>query len=135
MKIRNGFVSNSSASSFIILLNILTDKQKQMIYNHIQIGQSVDKIRKDEGLAPLYEYYEDWNVKEDDFSLWCSTSMDNFDLMLFAVREANISEKDMILLGNGLYFYDLYEDPEYFGMKRSNKLKRLMDKMNEQKTT
>ena len=71
MKIRNGFVSNSSASSFIIPLDKITDEQKQMIYNHISIGQEIDKKLKSEGKEPTYEYYEDWNIKEDDFSIWC----------------------------------------------------------------
>ena len=72
MKIRTGFVSNSSASSFIILLDKLTDKQKQMIYNHIEIGQKIDKKLKEKGKDLLYEYYEDWNIKEDEFAIWCS---------------------------------------------------------------
>ena len=133
MKIRNGFVSNSSASSFIIPLDKITDEQKQMIYNHITIGQEVDKELKKEGKEPLYEYYEDWNIIEDEFALWCSTSMDNFSLMEFAEREAKISSDDIIRLGDGEYFYELYEDAEYIKMKndflRGKKLNKLKDKL------
>jgi len=133
MKIRNGFVSNSSSSSFIILLHKITDDQKQMIYNHIEIGQEIDKKQIAKGKNPIYEYYEDWNIKEDDFSIWCSTSMDNFDLIEFVDREAGIKEENIIYIGDEEYFYNLYNDEEYIKMKnvflRSKKLNKIKDKL------
>ena len=133
MKIRTGFVSNSSASSFIILLDKLTDKQKQMIYNHIEIGQKIDKKLKEKGKDLLYEYYEDWNIKEDEFAIWCSTSMDNFDLQGFVIKEAKVKSKDIIRLGDGEYWYELYEDDKYIEMKtvylRRKKLHKIKDKL------
>ena len=105
MKIRNGFVSNSSASSFIIPLDKITDEQKQMIYNHIAIGQEIDKKLKEKGKEPKYEYYEDWNIKEDEFALWCHTSMDNFDLQCFVEKEVKVRRKDIIRIGDEEYNY------------------------------
>ena len=129
MKIRNGFVSNSSASSFIIPLDKITDEQKQMIYNHITIGQEIDKKLKSEGKEPFYEYYEDWNIKEDDFSIWCSTSMNNFDLETFVRKVVKVKKKDINMLGDGEYWYDLYEDTEYIQLKRAKKLKQIQNKL------
>ena len=133
MKIRNGFVSNSSSSSFIIFLHKITDEQKQMIYNHIAIGQEIDKKLKEQGKEPIYEYYEDWNIKEDDFSLWCSTSMDNFDLQGFIEREVKCS--DIQHIGDEPYFYVLYDDEKYIKMRsdylRGKKLRKIKDKLNE----
>ena len=129
MKIRNGFVINSSASSFIIPLDKINDEQKQMIYNHIEIGQDIDRKLKAEGKEPIYEYYEDWNIKEDDFSVWCSTSMNNFDLETFVKKVVKVKKKDMIMLGDGEYWYELYEDIEYIKLKRAKKLNKIKDKL------
>ncbi len=129
MKIRNGFVSNSSASSFIIPLDKITDEQKQMIYNHIMIGQEIDKKLIAKGKEPFYEYYEDWNIKEDDFAIWCSTSMANFDLKTFVRKVVKVKKEDMLLFGDGEYWYELYEDVEYLQLKRSMKLNKIKGKL------
>ena len=69
MKIRSGFVSNSSSSSFIIIKDKISDNQKDIIYNHINIGKEIDDKLISEGKELLYEYYEEWYVKEDDLKL------------------------------------------------------------------
>ena len=127
MKIRNGFVSNSSASSFIIPLYLITDDQKQMIYDHIFLGKEADDKLKSEGKELLYEYYEGWEVSEDGFSLWCRTFMDNFRLKTFVTMEVGVPEENMILFGDGIYFYDLHEDNEYIIMKRRKKLLKIIE--------
>ena len=38
MKIRCGFVSNSSSSSFIVYKNILSEEQKENLRNHNKIA-------------------------------------------------------------------------------------------------
>ena len=76
MKIRNGFVSNSSSSSFIILKKYLTDKQIVSIRNHKEVGILIDSKIGDEGDNA-------WNMIEDQDLIGAETSMDNFDMRLF----------------------------------------------------
>jgi len=79
MKTRQGFVSNSSSSSFVISKEHLTDKQIREIYNHIKIdkkqslycGCSTDSLN-----FP-------WQIEENDYTLSGSVSMDNFDMWKF----------------------------------------------------
>ena len=73
MKIRCGFVSNSSSSSFVINSNDLTPNQMWKITNHREEGEKL-------GIE-----YTDWawsiDVNEDTISGY--TSMDNFDMYEF----------------------------------------------------
>lgn len=111
MKIRSGFVSNSSSSSFIIPLYKLSEDQKDKIYNHISIAKKIDDELKSKNLEPVYEWYEEWKVKEDDFCIWCATSMDNFDLVKFLIEELNIKYDDLIYVGDGYddFIFDTYQ--------------------------
>ena len=117
MKIRSGFVSNSSSSSFIIPLYKISEEQKNMIYNHIEIGKKIDEKLQEEGKELRYEWYEEWKIYEDEFSICCSTSMDNFDLIGLLVEELNIKYDDLIHMGEG------YWDDSVFGLDEYQKLK------------
>ncbi len=130
MKIRNGFVSNSSSSSFIIQLNKMTDKQKAMIYDHIKIGMEIDEKLKLEGKEPFYEYYEEWGIKEDDFVLWCYTSMNNFDLESFVQKVVKIKNKDRTYIGDGYWDYNLFEDEQYIKLKSDYLRRKKIEKIN-----
>ena len=107
MKIRNGFVSNSSSSSFVILKDSLTEEQKDQILNYqkwveffIEADEenyekdnfASDKEKYAEGskyweehntrLKYKFEYYTDgyWALKEFDDFIFGETSMDNFGM-------------------------------------------------------
>ena len=86
MKIRNGFVSNSSSSSFVIFKESLTNKQLNKILN---ISYYVKKlIKKDEengspkDLINKFSYYDSdpWRIIVYDDFIFGETSMDNFSM-------------------------------------------------------
>jgi len=78
MKIRTGFVSNSSSCSFIIDKTKLSELQQIAIRDHIMIGSK---------LNIEYACEEDaWEVREDDCYMRLSTFMDNFDMDEFLRR-------------------------------------------------
>jgi hypothetical protein len=71
MKIRAGFVSNSSSSSFVISKDNLTGKQIKLIKAHSIKG-------KEFGIP--YGDSDPWSIAEDDDYIKGSTWMDNFDM-------------------------------------------------------
>lgn len=75
MKVRNGFVSNSSSSSFIIRMKDLSGSDIDAIMNHIQYA----KEHEDIGFGCTYED-DAWRVWIEDGCLCGSTSMNNFSM-------------------------------------------------------
>lgn len=63
MKIRNGFVSNSSSSSFMIRLDDITSKQLRQIQHHGPCNQG-----------------DEWSIRIRDHIVVGMTWMDNFDM-------------------------------------------------------
>ena len=78
MKIRKGFVSNSSSSSFIILTDNISAKQLKKIYNH-RI-----KTKPDDW----------WSIIEKDDYIQLSTFMDNFDMRSYLL-DIGVAEEDI----------------------------------------
>jgi hypothetical protein len=75
MKIRTGFVSNSSSSSFTINKRYISAYQMDQIINHIDSAKKEDEDR--------YYFYDEWIIEETDEELRGHTSMDNFDMKHF----------------------------------------------------
>ena len=70
MKIRNGFVSNSSSSSFVVFKGLLSDKQRDMILDYQTFVKFFNSI--DEKTLELFDYCstDPWQIVEyDDFIL------------------------------------------------------------------
>lgn len=67
MKIREGFVSNSSSASFILFKKYLTEEQ---IKNIVSLNEKDIK-------APNDSYSECWHITEEDEFIKGETSMDN----------------------------------------------------------
>ena len=82
MKTRQGFVSNSSSSSFIIKKEGLSDLQKFAIENHMELATWLKSKLNPEQYS-MYEWLEEWDVTDDGDSYWCCTDMDNFPLKSF----------------------------------------------------
>lgn len=82
MKLRLGFVSNSSSASFVIKYEHLNKLQLYAIANHIQVARDVFK----EDVGGLYSFCNNdaWTIiKADGDSLYGSTSMSNFNMKKF----------------------------------------------------
>jgi len=81
MKIRNGFVSNSSSSSFVIPLDMLTDSKINSIFNHIEEAQKHQSY---------YDFgdtdsMDAWSIQQEEFYLSGYVFMDNFDMATFLI--------------------------------------------------
>jgi hypothetical protein len=106
MKIRNGFVSNSSSSSFVILKDSLSEIQRNMILNYQkEIEFFISKDEEDNWkdyqeshsgkyiylaefdihhlrLKYVFDYYDTdpWRIIEYEDCIFGETSMDNFNM-------------------------------------------------------
>jgi hypothetical protein len=80
MKVRAGFVSNSSSSSFVIRREFLTTAQMECIKDHKEMSRRLC----DQGTFKDYcGDDEEWDISEDEFVLTGNTWMDNFDMAAF----------------------------------------------------
>lgn len=80
MKTRNGFVSNSSSSSFLIARKHLSDDQVEKINNYATCG---------------WEYADDgwWSVNITNEQVSGHTPMDNFDMLSWLLKVVGVPSK------------------------------------------
>jgi len=78
MKIRSGFVSNSSSSSFILEREHCTPAQLKSIYRHIHKAAKLDPSYRGSRTED-----DAWFISETPDYIMGSTIMDNFDMRWF----------------------------------------------------
>lgn len=70
MKVRIGFITNSSSSSFLIMKKYLSEKQLQAIRMHSELGERLH----------LQWAGDSWSIHENQDFITGETYMDNFDI-------------------------------------------------------
>jgi hypothetical protein len=89
MKIRNGFVSNSSSSSFMIARRFVSDWQLEQIKGHIHKAYKIDPTHDwpsecRPGFVPgEWHCGSAWSISVDEDLVEGYTCMDNFDMHHF----------------------------------------------------
>ena len=104
MKERNGWVSNSSSSSFIIQTKYISEHQKDLILDPKNgftvvcwnIWEELDEYEKEDEYDNDFNRYleealegfylgcvDDWSVREEDAYISFFTIMDNFDYQTY----------------------------------------------------
>jgi len=90
MKIRIGFVSNSSSSSFVLRKKYLTPEQIEKIKNHSAEGKKMGMECWD---SP-------WDITEEEDIIRGYVSMNNFDMYDFLCRIGVLEDRDIITWGD-----------------------------------
>ena len=98
MKIRQGFVSNSSSSSFVINRSDLTQEQVDQIVDHTEsetyekhVGDLRKWAKKNKNcVSDDSGTYDEWEIAVTEDTVKGKTPMDNFDMHAFLEDELKI---------------------------------------------
>ena len=98
MKIRKGFVTNSSSSSFIISKKNISKDKKVKIYNHLKYAEKELGWNLDELDFP-------WEITEDKDYIYGWVSMNNFEMKEF-LKQIGVSENIIEFEEKGFIDFD-----------------------------
>jgi len=113
MKIRSGFVSNSSSSSFICCYATIVDEEKALKYIK-EKGEDMSNVLTTEEVIARKNH--EWNAFGSDWAgVWCEPKIEedkNFKYLIFeSLGGAGNDDYDFDPDGCGNYNYDVdYED-------------------------
>lgn len=89
MKTRQGFVSNSSSSSFVIMKDAISALDAEYLLDHVGYAKKLND--------PEFDGEDNgWQIIDQGRSFLCTTSMDNFDLKGFALKYLGLKEDDIL---------------------------------------
>jgi len=101
MKIKIDHVTNSSSASFVVARSCLTQKQVDMIVNHIELAAAVEETYKGKGKGVTL-YLDPWGITVNEHLVEGNTSMDNFDMNWFLIEIVKV-DKECIHFGGSNY--------------------------------
>lgn len=111
MKIRNGFISNSSSSSFIIKKVNLTTEQIKQIHNHIEHSIEIGMFNPTD-----MEWYYKQDIIKDDYPTeesWKDDALKNYKNDGYSISEDEYSISGWTLMNN----FNMHEYLKLIGVK------------------
>jgi hypothetical protein len=144
MKIRTGFVSNSSACSFVIKRPDVSDEKIERIKQYADCG-ALEKCREKSTRCPgcrddFWEYNDQgWRIEVTKESVSCDTSIANFDLYSYITRVLEINPRDIsVSWDEGISVLDYHSDRSFEEVRkeqeeRMKKSAEIMAKLREDK--
>jgi hypothetical protein len=137
MKVRTGFISNSSSCSFIINRNTISEEKIEQIKQYVNCGD-LDKCKESStrciGCRDDFWEYNDqcWGIDVTEKNISCQTSMANFDLYSYITRVLEINPRDIIVQDDeGIDLCERHSDITFEEAKkrRDNEFDRLQEFM------
>lgn len=86
MKIRTGFVSNSSSCSFSVRKDLITEVQAKALLNFCDFMAHHPDFQLDPAFDCWANEYDNWTVHESPEYICMFTVMDNIDMLYFCYK-------------------------------------------------
>jgi hypothetical protein len=146
MKVRTGFISNSSSCSFIINRQVVSEEKIEQIKQYVNCGDLEKcRTRSTRCIGCRDDFWEHndqcWGIEITDETISCETSMANFDLYSYITRVLEINPRDiMVQEDEGINLWDYHSDSTFEEAKKrrdeqSKRMREFMAKFNKKEGT